>query len=254
MTKFTFLAVTLYSSLSLAGQQDLTGNDPYYIYKEYTQLNALIDCNQRSVAWVNTTIGKDTNNAKRLKSFYLDKSLPRECQQKKLSSYPKKISIVANLDRGHLIGANSQDVSDIAIKESNYMFNIVPQLASVNRKTGSWYRTEYLTECIREVAEATTIWAGPIWGDNPLDDYFYKSHGIRTPESLFKIIIQNDESIAWIIPNDKPAPSSNLFEYTVAIAEIEQQTGITIPISQNVNKLEVANPNSWVSEKKCDMR
>ena len=201
---------------------------------------------------MNTTISKDTNNAKRLKPFFRDNSLPLECQQKKLSSYPKKVSGIA-FDRGHLINSNSQDMTDLAIKESNYMFNVLPQLASVNRKSGSWYRLEYLTECFREVAP-TTIWAGPVWGNNPLDDYFYASHGIKTPSSLWKIIVRNDESIAFIIPNDRSAPSSNLFDYTVSIADIEEKTGISIPINQNVVKTSISNANRWVSEKRCDMR
>ena len=78
------------------------------------------------------------------------------------------------------------------------MTNILPQAAAMNR--GAWLLTEEITECYRDIDELLII-GGVLWGNNPNDDFFTESHGVKTPDAFWKVIIRNDRAIAWIIPN-----------------------------------------------------
>lgn len=75
---------------------------------------------------------------------------------------------------------------------------------------------------------------GVIWGDNQADDYFLKSHGVKTPDAFWKVIIrgigQDERAIAWIVPNSQEATKKNLDKYLVPVDEVEQVTGEKIPV------------------------
>jgi endonuclease G len=115
------------------------------------------------------------------------------------------------------------------------MTNILPQAANMNR--GAWYQTEKITECYRDIDELLVI-GGVIWGKNAKDDYFVKSHGVKTPDAFWKVIIrgtgQDERAIAWIVPNSSKATKNQLDRYIVTIADIEKVTGETIPVADYV--------------------
>lgn len=117
---------------------------------------------------------------------------------------------------------------------------------------GAWKRTEEITECYRDIDELLVI-GGVIWGNNPSNDYFVDSHGVKTPDAFWKVIIrgegQDERAIAWIIPNSQDAKYKTLDRYLVAINEIEQVTRIKIPIS-NYAKYEKPE-TSWLIPKGC---
>ena len=64
------------------------------------------------------------------------------------------------------------DNSELAIKESNYMTNITPQVANMNR--GAWLLTEEITECYRDIADVQVI-GGALWQE--LDTSNKKGYG-----------------------------------------------------------------------------
>jgi hypothetical protein len=86
--------------------------------------------------------------------------------------------------------------SEIAIWQNNSMTNVLPQAANMNR--GAWLQTEEIVECHRDIDELLVI-GGVIWGNNPADDFFLESHGVRTPDAFLKVIIREGRVIAWII-------------------------------------------------------
>ena len=86
-------------------------------------------------------------------------------------------------DRGHLVPANHLDNSPDAIRQSNFMTNILPQASNMNR--GAWLQTEEIAECYRDL-EPVTVIGGAIWGDNPRTD-FVASHGVATPDEFWKV-------------------------------------------------------------------
>jgi endonuclease G len=112
------------------------------------------------------------------------------------------------------------------------MTNILPQAANMNR--GAWLQTEKITECYRDIAELLVI-GGVIWGNNEADDYFVKSHGVRTPDAYWKVIIRgtgaDERAIAWIVPNSKDATAKRLDQYLVSVDDIENAIGEKIPVA-----------------------
>ena len=76
---------------------------------------------------------------------------------------------------------------------------------------------------------------GVIWGNNEADDYFVKSHGVRTPDAYWKVIIRgtgaDERAIAWIVPNSKDATAKRLDQYLVSVDDIENAIGEKIPVA-----------------------
>jgi endonuclease G len=82
------------------------------------------------------------------------------------------------------------------------------------------------------------------------NDLFVETHGIKTPDAFWKVIIRQDRVIAWIIPNSAEAKHKNLDAYLVPVAEIERVTGETIPVDDFLK--EDVPSTSWVIPIGCD--
>jgi endonuclease G len=168
----------------------------------------------------------DTGNRPRHKNFYLDPHVPSRCQQIPTASYRRSGT---RYDRGHLVPANHLDYSKAAIQQSNYMTNILPQAANMNR--GAWLLTEEIVECYRDIDELLVI-GGVIWGNDAADDFFLESHGVRTPDAFWKVIIREGRVIAWVIPNSQRATRKRLDQYLVTVGHLEQVTGQRLPVPE----------------------
>lgn len=214
---------------------------------DYEGFTVWLDCSKRGAVKFRYNAQRDTGNFKRSSRFFIDPKVPKECHQFSAKTYKKKGH---RYDRGHLVPANHLDYSKTAIKASNTMVNILPQAANMNR--GAWLMTEEIIECYRDIDELLII-GGVIWGNNSDDDYFVKSHGVKTPDAFWKVIIRGIDSdervIAWIVPNSKKATRKILNKYIVSIEEIEKITGEVIPVS-GFNKYDKSNP--WVIPKGCN--
>jgi endonuclease G len=204
-----------------------------------------LDCDNRGAVKFRYNAQHDTGNAKRSDSFYLDPNVPAECQQTTAKAYGQ------NYDRGHQVPANHLDSSEVAIKQSNFMTNVLPQAANMNR--GAWLLTEEIIECYRDIDELLVI-GGVIWGNNPTDDYFVQSHGVKTPDAYWKVVIrgtgQDERAIAWIVPNSQDAKRANLDSYLVTVDEIERVTGEKIPVADYAKHDKPSQ--SWLIPKGCD--
>jgi endonuclease G len=93
-----------------------------------------------------------------------------------------------------------------------------------------------------------------IWGNNPADDYFVKSHGVKTPDAYWKVVIrgsgQNEQAIAWIVPNSQGAVRKNVNQYLVTVHDIEKITGEKIPVAEYAKD---TKPNvSWTIPIGCN--
>ncbi len=193
---------------------------------DYEGFTVWVDCDRRGAVKFQYNAQHDTGSFKRLKSFHIDPDVVASCQQLSAKTYKQKGQ---RYDRGHLVPANHLDYSKVAIRQSNFMTNILPQVANMNR--GAWLLTEEITECYRDIDELLII-GGVLWGDNPNDDFFTASHGVKTPDAFWKVIIRNDRVIAWIIPNSADAKRDRLDEYIVTIQELELVTGESVPIDE----------------------
>jgi endonuclease G, mitochondrial len=193
---------------------------------DYEGFTVWVDCDKHGAVKFQYNAQHDTGSYKRHKSFHIDPNVSSSCQQLSAKTYKQKGQ---RYDRGHLVPANHLDYSKIAIRQSNFMTNILPQAANMNR--GAWLLTEEITECYRDIDELL-IFGGVLWGNNPNDDFFKESHGIETPDAFWKVIIRNNRAIAWIIPNSADAKRKRLDEYIVTIQELELVTGESIPVDE----------------------
>lgn len=212
---------------------------------DYPGFTVWLDCSMRGAVMFRYNAQRDSGNAKRSSSFFLDPKVPASCQQISTKGYGNKY------DRGHLVPANHLDSSPAAIRATNTMTNILPQAASMNR--GAWLRTEEIVECYRDIDELLVI-GGVIWGDNQSDDFFVKSHGVRTPDAFWKVIVrgsgQSERAIAWIVPNSQSAKQVDLDRYLVTVDKIEKLTGENIPVADYAKHDKPSS--SWVIPLGCN--
>jgi len=193
---------------------------------DYPGFTVWLDCAQRGAVKFQYVAQRDNGNTKRYDKFFLDPNVPAECQQFSSQAYGH------DYDRGHQVPANHLDASEDAIKATNTMTNMLPQAANMNR--GAWLQTEEIIECYRDIDELLVI-GGVIWGNNPVDDYFVQSHGVKTPDAYWKVVIrgtgQDERSIAWIVPNTQEATRKNLDQYLVSVDDLERATGEKMPVA-----------------------
>ena len=160
---------------------------------DYPGFTIWLDCAKRAAVKFQYIAQHDTGNMKRYDRFYLDPKVPTECQQTTAEAYGMKY------DRGHQVPANHLDASVEMIKATNVMTNILPQAANMNR--GAWMQTEEIIECYRDIDELLIV-GGALWSDHSGDE-FVRSHGVKTPDAFWKIVIrgtgQDERVIAWLI-------------------------------------------------------
>jgi endonuclease G len=212
---------------------------------DYNGFTVWVDCARRGPVKFRYNAQHDTGSEVRASAFWLDPNVPTECQQTSAAAYGQ------GYDRGHQVPANHLDASPVAIKQSNYMTNILPQVAQMNR--GAWLRTEEIVECYRDIDELLVI-GGVIWGHNPEDDFFLQSHGVATPDAFWKVVVRgmgaDQRAIAWIVPNATEATKKNLDRYLVSIDELERITGETVPVADYAKHDKP--PASWLIPSGCD--
>ena len=219
-------------------------NDNAYIQKSYEAYQVVINCHTKSPELVMAVIGKDRGNIDRDNAkFYIDKSIPSECQQNSTSYYPP------GLDRSHIFGANEAENSLNAYKETFSMINIIPMTKELNR--GAWYQTEAITECLRDASVPVVMFAGVIWNGAHASQRTLAGHGIAKPSAVWKVLKQGPYQIAWIIPNSKEATRGTLRNWEVTVDEIQALTHFEIPA--DLDLFQNVRPNSWYNIDGCDL-
>jgi endonuclease G len=212
---------------------------------DYEGFTVWLDCARRSPVKFRYNAQHDGGNQARAQNFRLDPNVPQPCQQISTAAYGH------GYDRGHQVPANHLDASPVAIEQSNFMTNILPQVAQMNR--GAWLRTEEIIECYRDIDELLVI-GGVIWGHNPADDFFLQSHGVATPDAYWKVVVRgvgaDQRAMAWIVPNSAEATQKNLDRYLVSIDELERITGESIPVADYAKHGKPAV--SWLIPDGCD--
>jgi endonuclease G len=119
---------------------------------DYEGFTIWLDCQRRGAIKFLYNAQRDQGELKRHSQFYQDVAVPKACRQTSSAPYQHATE---RYDRGHLVSANHLDYSETAIKQSNYMTNILPQAANMNR--GAWLLTEEITECYRDIDELLVI-------------------------------------------------------------------------------------------------
>lgn len=211
---------------------------------DYEGFSVWVDCDRRGAVVFRYNAQRDTGQHSRVRNFHLDKQVPARCQQKATHTYRAPGQ---RYDRGHMTPANHLDYSKKAIRQSNYMTNVWPQAANMNR--GSWLLTEEIVECYRDIDELLVL-GGPIWTGDSSNDYFMDSHGIETPEAFWKVIVRGDRVIAWIIPNKQSATRKRLDNYLVTVSDVESAAGLKVPVPGHLKSQKPEQ--SWYIPRGCN--
>lgn len=129
----------------------------------------------------------------------------------------------SGFDRGHMVPAADMKWSEIAMTESFYYSNIMPQYPNFNR--GVWKKLE---EKVRDwVLENDKIMinVGPVI--QPFDKTIGQNK-IIVPSAFYKVILDYTlpeiKSIAFLIPSN--TSSSNIEKYAISIDSLEKITNI----------------------------
>lgn len=212
---------------------------------DYEGFTLWIDCKERAAIRFRYTAQRDNGNVKRYDHFELDPGTPAACQQFSSQAYGN------GYDRGHQVPANHLDDSVNAIHQSNYMANILPQTSQMNR--GAWLLTEEIIECYRDIDDLLVL-GGIIWGQDTNNDIFASSHGVRTPDYFYKVIVRgtgaDERAIAWVVPNSTEATKRNLDHFLVSIDELEKLTGDQFPVADYAKHDKPAT--SWLIPYGCN--
>jgi len=164
---------------------------------------------------------EDVNGpARRRDNFREDPEVKAECRST-LRDYAG-----SGLDRGHLApAANNTQTAEI-MSESFFLSNMIPQHANNNR--GIWRILELqIRDHVRNTGEALHVKSGAVF--DPGHDTI--GNGVAVPTRLFKVIInrKTGEVTAYLMPN-AAIPVADLPRYKTTVAEVEQATGLTIPV------------------------
>lgn len=209
-----------------------------------------LDCIEHGAIRFRYNAQHDTGTFPRETSYWFDPEVPPECQQLNTDTYRRGEGETPTYERSHLVPANHLDWSELALTQSNYMTNIVPMTATLNH--GAWMATEEIVECYRDFDELLVL-GGVVWGSDDSNDYFVASHGIRTPDQFWKVVIRgNGKTIAWLMPNSTLATRSNLDRFLVTTRKLERVIGAKI---QEVPKewRKKKPRTSWVKPFGCDL-
>ncbi len=214
---------------------------------DYPGFTIWLDCHQRAAVKFQYLAQRDSGDYSRSSRFFLDPTVPLDCQQKTSKAYG------VGYQRGHQVPANHLDGSEESIKASNTMTNILPQTADLN--LGAWLQTELIIECYRDIEELLVI-GGAVWNDNTDNDYFVDSHGLRTPAAFWKAVIRgwgaDEQVIAWLIPNAPDVQRHCLNQYLISVTDLERITGETLPVAEH---LKTGQPDaSWIIPKDCNKK
>lgn len=208
------------------------------------------NCDKKGFENFHYSTVKDSGSYDRYKPFHQEEILPKRCQQFKTASYKLPKNTIQKYHRGHGVHQNIWDHSTSLMEETNSMANIVPQAAKLN-STGAWRLTEELTECYRDIG-IVEVWGGNVWGNDSTNDLFLESHGVVTPDYLWKVIKFPDGEVnAWLLPNDNSPTRSKSDAYLVSPSKIERLTHLQFNLSRK--ELNEKDTHSKVKPKNCKL-
>jgi endonuclease G, mitochondrial len=127
-------------------------------------------------------------------------------------------------DRGHMAPAADMAWDELAMSESFYLSNMVPQVgAGMNR--GIWMELEKKVRNWVQKRGELYVYSGPIYLEG--DTETIGNNKVAVPGFLYKIVLdpEQKEALALIMPNRK-LRTEDLPSYLVSVREVEKETGL----------------------------
>jgi len=182
---------------------------PTEILLSYSRFDLTYDLSEKVTKRWSYTLNQDSfkNEFPRPTKYFYDPKLPKEYQQKSLWSYGK------GYDRGHLVRSYDMSGTFESRHECNYITNILPQKSTFNR--GVWLNIEKKVSDLA-MTNKLNVTGGVIFNDTS-NDHFVESHGVKTPDFWWKIVVVNsNETLAWFIPNKENLKTESYYRLSVA--------------------------------------
>ncbi len=219
-----------------------TGNQ---IVIDYHRFVTYYDCKRRGFDYATFVAHSDKGTLPRYEPFHKEPLLEEyDCpSQEKTSSY-KKTAGNPQYHRGHGITSNHNDDSEYYMSLTNRMTNVVPH-NGVQNSGGLWRHLEKRVECARDVAPVT-VYLGNYWGNDTSNDLFIDTHGVPTPDYIWRIHVYSkypNQAFAWLIKNDETTMPEDENGARVSVDKLHQL------ISQ---EYDVTFPDSWVTSTNYD--
>lgn len=227
MRFFITLILLSISFSSFSNEETMNNDGDKYILLNYSTFGIKYNCTKRGFDYFMYNTIPDSGDNPRVEPFYQEQRLPEECRQFTTNTYKTPMGI-QKFDRGHGVHQNIWDHDPEIMKQTNVFSNIVPHSRYLNQH-GLWRHLEKVTECFRDTNDLHVV-GGNIWGNDASNDYFLKSHGVVTPDYLFKIIVINDKDVfAFKIPNTDEPTYYNGTNYLTTVSQIESDLGYSLP-------------------------
>ncbi|BDM21239.1 MULTISPECIES: DNA/RNA non-specific endonuclease [Pseudomonas] len=178
--------------------------------------------------WVAYRISAQTQASGAKRQWKSDPDLPAE-HTLEPADY-KNASAALAVDRGHQANLASMAGSQNA-QELNYLSNITPQKANLNK--GAWEKLEtYERNLARdEDVEAVYVLTGPLY-EAVMDALPEADESHRVPSGYWKVLFIGDapqqaSNVAFIMGQDTPLKAS-FCDYQVTVDAIEKRTGLVL--------------------------
>lgn len=183
-------------------------------------------CEHRGFNYVTYATIPDRGSIPRYEPFFLEPALEQlNCASQKTADTYKQKRGQEMYHRGHGNHQNIWDHSERLMALTNRMTNVVPHHGVQNTR-GLWRELERREECARDKT-TVIVFLGNDWGADPRNDHFVKSHGVTTPDHLWKVHIYAKDprkAYAWYMPNDGEAKPADAQRYRISLAELRAKT------------------------------
>lgn len=191
---------------------------------DYGEFMINYSCKHRGFNYSTYTTVPDKGSLPRYKPFHQEKRLlSKGCSpQYKTSSY-KKVGNAPQYHRGHGVHSNIWDHDKAIMKKTNMFTNIVPH-HGVQNASGLWRHLEKRVECARDVTDVT-VYLGNDWGNDASNDHFKRTHGVTTPDYLWRVHMYADrpnQAYAWLIRNNGDAKPKHEGSHRVSLKELKR--------------------------------
>jgi len=155
-------------------------------------------------------------SAERVNAFKPDPDLPES------ASATLKDYVGSKMDKGHMAPVGDMHSDEVAMLESFYLSNMVPQEPGTNRVI--WRALEEKTRELATARGEIFVITGPIY------EIGYRTIGdgrVAVPTKLYKILIDTEQRVVlvFIIPN-VALPSSDLPKYVSSLRKLKKLTKI----------------------------
>ncbi len=221
------------ASAVLTGNAKAESDFPLFQTVVHNGYSLIMDCVARAPFIFQYRLGKDVWDEPSSNNFDFDPKLQAICQQTSNKAYGHRKGTL--YERGQLVGVKAMDNTRTTMEEAFYISNVVPQ-ASVFR-TGAWRVTELYQECMRK--ESEIVVTGGVVFNNDDNDFFMRSHNIKTPDLFWKLIVTGAGYYAWVFPNSNEASASATNNYLASIEDIQELINFDLGLG-GLNRLTVS--------------